>query len=236
MPFYDNYLSSERASSTRLGRWLVRYRNNWFVKKITALTKKEKVSILEIGPGKGDFAILCLERKWEYLGIEGNQLMFDRLRERNIRVLNRYVPPFDLEQRFDVIFLNQVFEHMESRAQAIHLVQEIHDTLNDMGIVVISSPEIIFWGQNFFAGDYTHNNPTSYYNLKQILSDFHFNIIEVTFYTLIFEGYYLCKILTSVYNLLFAISILDLIFGREKAYKIKTALLPSVVLVARKKA
>jgi len=161
--------------------------------------------------------------------------MFDSLIERNIKVMNKFVPPIGIDRSFDVVFLNQVFEHMDSRRQAVQLIQEIYNILNDRGIVVISSPEVIFWGRNFFAGDYSHNNPTSFYSMQQILFDNNFEIKNVTFYTLVFEGYLIAKLLAYFYNFLFSVFAFDLLFGREKGYKIMTALLPSVVLIGQKR-
>lgn len=236
MSYYDNYFESQRAEATSLGKWIVNWRNEWFVKTIVRYLDRDMgmTSILEIGPGKGDFAD-CVRAKtdWKYTCIEGNTKMAKKLSSRGLKVRHALVPPINLKQRFDIVYMNQVFEHMPNTTTAFDLIVEIEGLLNTGGLLVISCPEILFWKSDFFAGDYTHSNPTSFHNMSQIIQDSNLKPVLSTHYTLFFQGYFLTKLVSLLIRLADEIFLLDLFFGK-KAYKIKTSILGSSLIIAKK--
>lgn len=231
MAFYDNFFLSNRGKITKIGKLLVSYRNFWFLSLIKRYTFNQK--ILEIGPGRGDFARKCIQSGFNYTAIEINKKMSKQLNSANIHTINSKVPPIKLKTHFDIIFSNQVFEHMSGVDEAIDYIKSCRNTLADNGILVISCPEITMWQSDFFGSDYTHNNPTSLFNITQILEDNNFNILYSNHYTLVFSGYLLCKLIATIIRMLDKLFILDLLF-QNKAYKIKTVVLPSFVILAKK--
>src|SRR5690606_23749146 len=103
---------------------------------------KESKKILEIGPGKGDFAKLCVNNKLDYTAIEPNSLMVENLKAQNINVKKDFVPPIDFpDKSFDFIYLADVFEHMSSYSKAIKLIRECLRVLKPAGRICIISPE-----------------------------------------------------------------------------------------------
>jgi len=231
MTTYDYYLKSETANISKIGKKLVNYRNSFFINLIRQFCKSENIHILEIGPGKGYFADVCKLNKLDYTAIEGNLLMNKSLKERGYKVYNMYVPPINLEKKFDVIFMNQVFEHMDNKNEALKLLESCKKQLNDGGILIISCPDIIFHKEDFYQ-DYTHGFPTTMIRVQNMLNDCGFKIVHSNYYTFLFEGYVFARIMTSITRLFYSIGMLHLIFGK-KAYKAKISLLPSFVLVAR---
>jgi SAM-dependent methyltransferase len=231
MGFYDNY-NKNRPKITSFGIRLVNYRNNFFI-KIIKHYKKNKIKLLEIGPGKGYFAKQCIFHEIDYKGIEGCKSLYLELKKKGLKIYHSTVPPIKIKEKFDIIFMNQVFEHMENNNKAQKLLEGCKSKLNKNGLLIISSPDIIFWKEDFFAGDYTHTKPTSIINVQQILFDNSFKILIKGHYSLWFENFLICSLITSLTRFFYNLGLFYLFFGK-RAYKVKTSLLPSCYFVARK--
>jgi len=239
MSFYDNFFndsSSSRCSITVTGKKLVKYRNVFFIKEIKKLTGLDSPRLLEIGPGEGFFAYECRDAGIKYTGIEANKEMYKFLKKNGFEMYNYYVPPISLpkEKPYDVIFLNQVFEHMVGRNEAITLVNDLFDNLKTGGVLIISAPDVRFWKEDFFASDYTHNYPTSVMVLEQILSDNNFKILKKGVYSLFFNNESLVSFFVFIMRPLYALGLFKLFF-RKRSYKVKTSILPSCYVIARKR-
>lgn len=232
MAYYDNFFMSSRSSKTIIGELLIQYRNKKFLQLIKLYNDRKNLRLLEIGPGKGEFARLCIKNSIEYEAIEINKSAANRLRREKINVIQSKAPPLNVEDdHFDIIFSNQVFEHMKDLEEALAFIKQCRKKLKSNGLLIMSCPEISLWKADFFAGDYTHRNPTSWFNIQQILGDNNFEVIHLSFYTLIFSGYNISKIIALLTHIFDWLGILSIIFG-QRAYKIKTVLLPSFIVVA----
>ena len=85
--FYDHF---HQDSPTGIGNRITQV----FSKKIFKYVKIEPHhSILEIGPGRGVFADICLEKGIEYFAVEPNQQMAASLEKRGANVTRAMVPP-----------------------------------------------------------------------------------------------------------------------------------------------
>ena len=94
-------------------------------------------SILEIGPGRGDFADICLREGMDYSAIEANRQMAESLEERGATVISAMVPPLPaLEREFDVVVMINVMEHMNSMADALQITQQIRRVLKPGGELI----------------------------------------------------------------------------------------------------
>lgn len=234
MAFYDNIEKSEIASISILGGKIIDWENNYFLKLIKTLKGTNNVHLLEIGPGRGFFARVCGKTKnIKYVAIEANELMSKKLIDDGYNVFNLFVPPIPLEETFDVIFMNQVFEHMKNRDQALEMIQSCREHLNDKGLLIISSPDILFAKEDFFS-DYTHDFPTSPHRLFQIFFDNDLKVIYLNHYSFFFRGYLPARFITFFNRLFYKIGVFDLFFGK-KAYKVMISLLPSFVIVGVKR-
>lgn len=233
MAHYDNFFFSERASVTPPGRMMINFRNKWFLKLIKNYVKSQNTSILEIGPGKGYFAESAIKSGFDYMGLEVNKRMTSLFQKKGINVKNREVPPFGVgNKKFDVIFANQVFEHMSNRKAAIKFINESKKSLKKDGVIILSCPDVSIWGGDFFAADFTHNHPTSPFNTTQILEDNGFSVVYMTHYSLFFTGYLISKLISNVAHFLDRVLILDILFGK-KMQKIKASTLASFVIIAK---
>lgn len=232
MAFYDNFIKFEYAKVTKIGR-LALERSNAYLIDLIKKFKNNPPKLLEIGPGKGFFAETCFKNKINYTAIEANTLMAEMLIKKGFRVYNYLVPPIKTREKFDVIFMNQVFEHMVNRNEAIKLIKSCKKHLNRTGLLIICSPDYLSWKEDFFASDYTHNNPTSSRNLQQILQDNDFKIVHTEYRCSIVRGFIITKLVAGFAKVAYNLGLLSIIF-RRRAYKIKTSLLPSVLVIGEK--
>lgn len=227
MAFYDFFAKSKKT--TRVGRIINNYQNAHFLELIRAFVPSPQISLLEIGPGKGSFAKLCNDDQHiSYTGIEANSAMFEALREGGFKVYKDFVPPINIEDRFDVILMNQVVEHMKGRDQVVELISSCRDRLLDNGIIIISSPEILFARDDFFA-DYTHDYPTSLPRLCQLLLDDGFKILHTDFYIFFARGYATTRILSALNR----VAGLARLFFAKRKYMVKVTL-PSCLVIGQK--
>jgi len=145
--------------------------------------------VMEIGPGRGQFADVCLENGVEYWAIEPNNQMADALQNRGARVIRCVVPPMpEIEQRFDIVVMNNVMEHLDSMTSALTLSRQVCELLNPGGRFVISSPDYANWGKYFFLVDFTHNYVTSYRRIEQLLNNAGFMNIQARYHSGPFVG------------------------------------------------
>ncbi len=233
MSFYDHLTSSPNASVTRMGKRLVRYRNKWLLDKISRVASPLR-SILEIGPGKGDFAYTCRDRGLAYTGIEINENLAEVLRKDGFTIVTAQVPPLLTTGTFDSIYMNQVFEHMPNANTALELLTSCYNCLSPNGVLLIAAPDYGMWKEDFFTSDYSHEYPVSAERLQQLLSDSRFDVVELGYYSLTMSGKALCAMLTGVVRSTWMIGLFHLFFGR-RALKVKTSILPSVYAIAVKR-
>lgn len=235
MAHYDNYANQSRGRITKFGSILVEYRNQWYLNKISKFihSKKNNPEILEIGPGKGAFAReIALKTTWQYSAIEGNRIMADNLKKNNYSVRQGYTPPIGGKTKYDVIFFNQVLEHINPEILS-KFVDDCVRHLNKNGLIVLGCPEICHWQAHFFAGDYTHVFPTSIHNVPQLLIDHDLEVLEKGHYTLFFEGSIISSIFSELARFLFRVGVIGL-FGK-RGYKILTTTLSTCYVIAQKK-
>lgn len=127
--------------------------------------------VLEIGPGRGAFADLCLRGGIEYTAIEANESLADALRSRGARVIGATVPPLPpLDERFDFVVMINVMEHMNDMREALHLAQQIREHLEPDGQLVVCSPDYLNLRAHFFNCDFSHSYVTTQRRLAQLLT------------------------------------------------------------------
>ncbi|MBP8910382.1 MAG: class I SAM-dependent methyltransferase [Phycisphaerae bacterium] len=127
-------------------------------------------SVLEIGPGRGEFAELCLERKLPYDAVEPNPTLAQSLRARGANVVCARVPPLPaMDRRFDAVVMINVMEHMNGLEQALDICCQIRQVLKPGGKLVIHCPDYLSWRLHFFNCDFSHNYVTTRRRLDQLL-------------------------------------------------------------------
>jgi SAM-dependent methyltransferase len=177
MGFYDHFHASQRASLTSVGRKLVDAQNKYYLRLVRKYCQTKAPAILEIGCGRGYFAECCRDEGLTYSAIEANRQMAADLAGRGFTVHNAFAPPLIVPEKVDVVFMDQVFEHMNGRDQAVEMLRECRGQLTHGGIIVISSPDVFTWKHDFYA-DYTHSLPTCMPMLERIFLDCELDIVR----------------------------------------------------------
>ena len=136
--FFEHLRTAEQPTGLGL-RWVRRASQ-----RILAFAEVAPGSrILEIGPGRGEFAELCLGQKMEYHAIEPNAGLAESLRQKGANVLCARVPPLPaLDRKFDLAVMVNVMEHMNGLEQALDIACQIRRVLNPGGKFLIHAPDL----------------------------------------------------------------------------------------------
>ncbi len=162
--FYEHF---HRDRPTRLGNWITKVSAD---KILGYAGMKPGHAVLEIGPGRGVFADICLAKGLEYWAVEANQQMAESLQARGARVIHAMVPPLPpLDHKFDFVVMIHVMEHMSTMPDALQISGQIRKVLKPHGKLVICSPDYLNLRHNFFNCDFSHSYVTTRRRLEQLL-------------------------------------------------------------------
>lgn len=233
MARYDYLRNGEASSVTPFGKKIVKYQNRYFTRLIRNFSASQEIDLLEIGPGQGFFAEACAEHQIQYTGIEANALMAEDLRKRGFQVYSYTVPPIPIEKTYDVIFMNQVFEHVRGSAEAFALLASCQNHLREQGLLIISCPDFLRWKEDFYH-DYTHDYPTTVTRFSQMFFDNGLKIIYRNWYSFFARGFFLTGCVAFLSRIGYRTGLFKLLFA-EKAYKVHCSLLPSFIILGLKR-
>lgn len=230
--FFDHFSRGDK--STKMGTRLVK-----------ALSRKifryaeiaSGTNILEIGPGRGVFADICLEKGIEYCAVEPNQQMAASLEKRGANVIRAMVPPLPaIDKEFDAVVMLAVMEHMNSMQDALQITRQIREVLKPKGKFVICSPDYLNWRHNFFNCDFSHNYVTTQRRLKQLLVNAGFENVKSCYLSGPLTGF-VCFLVTALVSRL-PFGLLNAMFADNKVfyklYKIQLTFLRKVLILGEK--
>ena len=141
---------------------------------------KEGDKIVEIGPGQGDFAIECNDRKLDYIGIEPSDALRNELKKKGINVKVALVPPIPVEDECcDLLIASAMLEHLPSHVEAIKFANEINRVLKKGKCVCIIVPNYITSKEYFYEMDYTHSYITTKIRVTNLLRDAGLSVVDV---------------------------------------------------------
>jgi len=100
--------------------------------------RDEKISILDVGCGSGDFLLKLDSKKFEKFGCEISKEGYEICVKKGLDVFNRDLEGLNLgEKKFDVITLWHVLEHI---GNPVPIFNKINCILKDDGVLVIQTP------------------------------------------------------------------------------------------------
>lgn len=172
MALYDVFLSN--SHSDRAKQLMIKNNErivSYIVKRYFEET--EKISFLEIGPGKGYLhtAILQNSKKIEYWAMDRNQAILDNLGIDGNHMIFGAVPECQISGKFDVIFCGYVIEHLENGVKLYETLSLLKEHLNPNGVIVLAFPNCMKLKMEFYNIDYTHILPTTKRNVNQCVID-----------------------------------------------------------------
>lgn len=238
MSFYDHFTQDEKMP-TKIGMELVRFQNRRILNILNEFTDQKTFDILEIGPGRGVFAELCVNENIKYTAVEVNPILANNLIKKGFNIITSKAPPIPiLSKKFDIIYMNQVFEHMNNIEMAQKMIEECYRLLKKGGVLCIISPDYLTWKEEFFNGDYTHNYATTTRRLKEIYCDNGLEIEYINYTAGPFFGDIMTSLLGTFSRLLCRPNLIHFItFGlipEERIYKVRTTFLRSFIVVGSK--
>jgi SAM-dependent methyltransferase len=135
---------------------------------------------LEIGPGQGSLALLARDAGWRYRAVEASTILIDQLREKGLEVIEGWAPPIPVaDESCDVVYADQVLEHMSGIDAAREFVAEARRALKPGGTLFIVVPDYLKERGFFWDVDYTHNFVTTERRVRQLLYDGGFDIRQI---------------------------------------------------------
>jgi SAM-dependent methyltransferase len=136
--------------------------------------------MLEIGPGQGSLALAAVAAGWTYRAVEASPILIDLLRQRGLDVLPGWAPPIPSpDASADVVYADQVLEHMSGIDAARELVSEALRVLRPGGVFFVVVPDYLKERGFFWDVDYTHNFVTTERRVRQLLYDGGFDLAQV---------------------------------------------------------
>ena len=133
--------------------------------------------LLEIGPGDGSLASRAVEAGWHYRAVEASPALAAALRDRGLTVTEAWSPPIPADDTScDVIYADQVLEHMTGIDAARAFVAEGLRALRPGGVLFVVVPDYLKERAFFWDIDYTHNFVTTERRVRQLLYDGGFEI------------------------------------------------------------
>lgn len=136
--------------------------------------------LLEIGPGHGSLAARAISAGWRYRAIEASPALAASLRGRGLDVREAWAPPIAApDAGCDVVYADQVLEHMSGIDAARELVAESLRVLRPGGVLFVVVPDYLKERAFFWDVDYTHNFVTTERRVRQLLFDGGFEIGQV---------------------------------------------------------
>jgi SAM-dependent methyltransferase len=166
MPYYDFWRNKKITSlGRRWSRQAAEYTLLMAARYVDTLDR-----VVEIGPGRGALANVCRSQGMIYIGIDANIGLLEEIEHGN--AVCSFVPPIPLDDAVcDAIIANHVLEHMVGLPQAQMLIDEMRRIVRPGGVVVITSPDALWEGIEFWDCDYSHNFVTTARRMHQLFCD-----------------------------------------------------------------
>jgi hypothetical protein len=174
---YDEYFSSRVPLP--IGQRMIRFWTLRLFENVSTLVGGfRNREILEVGPGFGDLAMICKEKKIAYSALEQNASQVEKLRTAGISCQQARIPPFPTGPELVVIWMAHVLENAVHYLDAREMAAGALGQLTRGGLFVVIAPDFYSWKAKFFDTDWSHGFPTTKRRVGQLLRDVGFEVLE----------------------------------------------------------
>lgn len=136
--------------------------------------------MVEIGPGHGTLGELAVESGWRYTAIEASPILIEVLRKKELTVIESWTPPIPIaDASADVVYADQVLEHMSGIDAARQFTAEAFRALRPGGLFFVVVPDYLKERTFFWDVDYTHNFVTTERRVRQLFNDNGFDVLHI---------------------------------------------------------
>ncbi len=136
--------------------------------------------MVEVGPGHGTLAEQAVAAGWRYTAIEASRILIEVLRGKGLSVIESWAPPIPVpDASVDVVYADQVLEHMNGIEQAREFTAEALRALRPGGVLFVVVPDYLKERTFFWDVDYTHNFVTTERRCRQLFNDGGFEVQHV---------------------------------------------------------
>lgn len=117
--------------------WFIAFRDIYSV--LESHLPKQRRRLVDVGTGTGIFLEVGIERGWQALGFEPNQVAAEHCRKKGLTIIPSPFPSDELQEieQADVVHMRNVLEHV---VDPLPLVHSAFRLLRPSGILVISVP------------------------------------------------------------------------------------------------
>lgn len=135
-------------------------------------------TLLEVGPGRGEFAAVAEARGFSYVGIEPSEVLSEELRSKGLSILKGSLPTIELsDESVALIYSYDVVEHLDNYSTVLEYFREAYRVLRPGGYIVTIAPNAETVGNLFWLYEYQHEYMTTIDRICSLLKDSH---LEVT--------------------------------------------------------
>lgn len=230
---YSDYDSNKQAMYNTFNKYID-------IIKGKIVNKKENIKLLDIGSATGYFLNIANKKGFDVQGIEISSSASEIANSRGIKTFNGVLKNFKTKDKFDVITMLDVIEHINQPYDDIKIANTL---LNKNGLLIINTPD----SGSLLAKTLQHNwhlvvppEHIFYFNKKSIaklLNDNNFEIIDVTNIGKTFKIEYILLMLYKWFKIDFIKSIVDNIKNSSSLNNINIPinLKDNMFVIARKK-
>lgn len=143
----EDYISHTDSKKTFFDKIYQTVKNHTLKKKLSLINSfnTESKVILDLGAGTGDFLKVCKNNNWEVLGIEPSLDAREIATKKGIHLRESLADITD--QKFDVISLWHVLEHVDNLKSTIKTLKSL---LNPGGRIIIAVPNYKSYDAQFY--------------------------------------------------------------------------------------
>ena len=145
-------------------------------------------SILEVGVGFGELADYCRRKGMQWVGVDANQNLVERLKNQGFPVYQGVLPEYpSVKESYQMIFASHFIEHLKDYQEALAFLNASRQNLERTGgrYLLLLYPDIEKIG-HFFWQDYTHSFVTTKKRIEDMLFDSGWKIRKSGRYTACF--------------------------------------------------
>lgn len=139
--YSDNYWKIEDKINSKIDPYTQssNYRINSIINLIKKYSKKQNVSVLDIGCGDGRF-MMAAKNYFEISGIEFDKKMKLAIKDKNLDISYGKFETIIFKKKYDIVLLSHVIEHLPN--PNLYL-KKIHEILKPSGLLFILCPNEI---------------------------------------------------------------------------------------------